>query len=125
MNALALAYLGDAVYELAIREHVLSKGNYRQNVLHTRSVAYVSAIAQAGIVKELEPHLSSEELAVVKRGRNTKGHAAPKNTDVTQYRYSTGFEALIGHLYLNQESERLAEIIEFAINFVEVIRENE
>ena len=119
MNALALAYIGDAVYELAIREHVLSQGNYRQQVLHNRSVAYVSARAQANIVKNLEPELSEDELAVVKRGRNTKGHAAPKNTDVVQYRYSTGFEALIGHLYLNKDQERLQEIINFAISYVE------
>ncbi len=119
MNALALAYIGDAVYELAVREHVLSQGNYRQQVLHNRSVAYVSARAQADIVKNLEPQLSEEELAVVKRGRNTKGHAAPKNTDVVQYRYSTGFEALIGHLYLNKDQARLQEIIDFAISYVE------
>ena len=125
MNALTLAYLGDAVYELAIREHVLSKGNYRQHELHKRSVAYVSAKAQAGIIKELEPQLSDEEIAIVKRGRNTKGHAAPKNTDVTQYRYSTGFETLVGHLYLSKNSERLAEIISFAIEYVEVSAKNE
>ncbi len=125
MNALALAYLGDAVYELAIRKHVLSKGNYRQNVLHNRTVSYVSAKAQASIVKDLERQLSSEELAIVKRGRNTKGHAAPKNTDIIQYRYSTGFEALIGYLYLNDETERLEELIALAINYVEVTTENE
>lgn len=125
MNALALAYLGDAVYELAIREHVLSKGNYRQNILHKRSVAYVSAKAQASIIKALESSLSDEELEIVKRGRNTKGHAAPKNTEVMQYRYSTGFESLIGYLYLNNESERLVEIIDFAINYVEVLIKNE
>jgi ribonuclease-3 family protein len=119
MNALALAYIGDAVYELAVREYVLSQGNYRQSVLHNRSVAYVSAKSQANIVKKLEPLLSDEELAVVKRGRNTKGHAAPKNTEVVQYRYSTGFEALIGYLYLTGNTGRLQEILGFAISYVE------
>ncbi len=119
INALALAYLGDAIYEVYIREHVLLKGNYKQNILHQRSIAYVSAKAQAKIIKEMQSKLTVEENDVVKRGRNMKSNTSPKNTDIIEYRYSTGFEALIGYLYLQGDIKRLENIILMAIECIE------
>lgn len=119
MNALALAYIGDAVYEIYIRKHVLFKGNYKPNILHHRSIAYVSAKSQAKIIQEIQPELFEIEKEIVKRGRNTKSYTSPKNTEIIDYRNSTGFEALIGFLYLQGENERLEQIINKAISLVE------
>ena len=118
LNGLTLAYMGDAVYDLYIRKHLLAKGG-KQNVLHRRAVSYVSAVAQAKIIHFLQPLLTEKELEIVRRGRNAKSYTVPKNTDVIDYRYSTAFEALIGFLYLSDEMERLDEIIEMAIHFIE------
>lgn len=118
LNGLTLAYMGDAVYDLYIRKHLLAKGG-KQNVLHRRAVSYVSAVAQAKIIHFLQPLLTEKELEIVRRGRNAKSYTVPKNTDVIDYRYSTAFEALIGFLYLSDEMERLEEIIEMAIHFIE------
>lgn len=119
INALALAYLGDAIYEVYIREHVLLKGNYKQNILHQRSIAFVSAKAQAKIIKKIQPWLTEEEFDVVKRGRNMKSNTSPKNTDIIDYRYSTGFETLIGYIYLQGNIKRLEDIIQMAIDYIE------
>jgi ribonuclease-3 family protein len=104
---LALAYLGDAIYDLYVRQYVLSLPSRRPNQLHRETSRYVSAKAQAKAVRLLEDALTEEELDLVRRGRNAKAHAAPKNTDVLDYRYSTGFECLIGYLYLCKRYERL------------------
>lgn len=125
MNALALAYIGDAVYEIYIRKHVLFKGNYKPNILHQRAIAYVSAKSQAKIIQELQPELLETEKEVVKRGRNMKSYTSPKNTEIIDYRYSTGFEALIGFLYLQGEEVRLEQIINKAILLVERNTKNE
>ncbi len=119
INALAIAYLGDAIYEVYIREHVLLMGNYKQNILHRRSIAYVSAKAQAKIIKAMQSDLTEEEFDIVKKGRNMKSNTSPKNTDIIDYRYSTGFETLIGYLYLQGNISRLEDIIQKAIDFVE------
>lgn len=118
MNALTLAYMGDAVYELYIRNYVISTGG-RPNVLHHKTISYVSAKAQSRIIHYILPVLTEYEREIVKRGRNAKSYTIPKNTDVIQYRYSTAFEALIGYLYLKKESERLGQIIDMAIQFIE------
>lgn len=119
INALALAYLGDAIYEVYIREHVLLKGNYKQNILHKRTIAYVSAKSQAKIIKRMQLYLTEDELDIVKRGRNMKSNTSPKNTIIIDYRNSTGFETLIGYLYLQGKISRLEEIIQMAINYIE------
>lgn len=119
MNALSLAYIGDAIYEVYIREYVLLKGNYKTNILHKRAIAYVSAKAQAKVVKNLIPELSEEEVQIVKRGRNTKTYTTPKNTRMIDYRFSTGFEALIGYLYLLKNNKRIEELIERSIDIIE------
>ena len=102
INALALAYMGDAVYEQAVREHLLRSGRVRPNVLHKEATRYVSAKSQAAVVKEMlqSGFLTEEEEAVMRRGRNAKSGSVPKNTDVVTYNYSSGFEAVIGYLHL-------------------------
>lgn len=109
LNSLALAYIGDAVYELYVRKNVLTQGKVRPQQLHLRSVKYVTAPAQATAVKAwIEGScLTEEERAVVRRGRNAKSASIPKNIAVEDYRYATAFEALIGYLYLNGNNERL------------------
>lgn len=121
LNSLALAYMGDAVFEKYIRYHLIQTGKVRPNQLHRAATHYVSAKAQAGVIHQIMDNnlLSDEELAVVKRGRNAKSGSVPKNTDVQTYRYSTAFEALIGYLFLAKRQSRLEEIIETAIEIVE------
>jgi ribonuclease III family protein len=113
LNSLALAYMGDAVFELYVRHHLLQSGKVRPNQLHKEATAYVSAKSQAKFLhKMLEMEaLSESEITIVKRGRNAKSGSVPKNTDVQTYRYSTAFEALIGSLYLSGNEERIEELI--------------
>lgn len=113
LNSLALAYMGDAVYELYVRHHLLQSGKVRPNQLHKEATAYVSAKSQAKylhMLMEMEA-LTESEVTIVKRGRNAKSGSVPKNTDVQTYRYSTAFEALIGYLYLAGNEERIEELI--------------
>lgn len=120
LNGLALAYIGDAVYELAIREHLLGAGQTRPNQLHQYATQYVSAKAQAKIMDYFseEEILTEEEESYYKRGRNSKINTKAKNTDIQTYLQSTGFEALIGYLYLTKQEERLNEIINDCIQFI-------
>lgn len=121
LNSLALAYLGDAVFENYIRYHLIQIGKVRPHQLHREATGYVSAKAQAEIIHQMmgQSLLSEEELAVVRRGRNAKSGTVPKNTDVQTYRYATAFEALIGYLFLAKREPRLEELIEIAIRLVE------
>jgi len=121
LNSLALAYMGDAVFENYIRYHLIQSGTVRPNQLHREATKYVSAKAQAAVVHQFIDAgiLSDEEMAVLKRGRNAKSGSVPKNTDVQTYRYSTAFEALLGYLYLANEIIRLEELIKKAITLVE------
>lgn len=113
INIVALAYLGDAIYELYIREELIRKGISKVEELTKEATKYVSAKGQASILKDLmeSDFFTEEELDVIKRGRNYKRSSHPKHTDVVTYKYSTGFEALIGYLYLSEEQERLFEIL--------------
>ena len=121
LNALALAYMGDAVYEQSIREHLLRSGRVKPNILHRQSTTFVSAKAQAMVLKRLteEGFLTEAELAIMRRGRNAKSGSVPKNTDVQTYNFSTAFEAVLGWLYLKEEQARVDEIISYAIEIVE------
>ncbi|MBF8418002.1 Mini-ribonuclease 3 [Heyndrickxia coagulans] len=121
LNSLALAYMGDAVYEEYIRHHVLLQGKTKPNRLHREAIRFVSAKAQAQVLKQMmnEELLTEEETAVVRRGRNAKSGTVPKNTDVQTYRHSTAFEALIGYHYLSGSRERMEALIEKAIGIVE------
>lgn len=121
LNSLALAYMGDAVYDVFIRGHLLESGKTRPNKLHLEATRYVSAKAQAASLKKLmeSGFLSESEQEIARRGRNAKSGTIPKNTDVQTYRHSTALEALIGWLYLADEQERLEELIEQIIGIIE------
>lgn len=127
IKALALAYMGDAVYEQAIREHLLRSGRVKPNVLHREATRYVSAKSQAATLKMMQASgfLTEEEEAVMRRGRNAKSGSVPKNTDVVTYNYSSGFEAVIGFLHLLGRTERVQEMISEAIRFIEMPKEEE
>lgn len=114
INVITLAYIGDAVYELYIRESFLKKGITKVEELQKEVTKYVSAKGQAKILKELiqKEELTEEEIEIVKRGRNYKRSIHPKYTDLGTYKLSTGFETLIGYLYLDNQKERLNEIFQ-------------
>ena len=120
MSPLVLAYLGDTVYESYIREHLIRQNiNRKVNNLHKLAIQYSKAKAQATIIHELEDDLTEEEMKIFKRGRNQKSHTAPKNADIIDYKYATGFEALIGYLYLSEDKERLEYIVKKGIEIIE------
>ena len=112
INIISLAYLGDSVYELFIRESLLKRGIAKVEDLMKESIKYVSAKNQSKILRRLIESniLTEEEKDIVNRGRNYKRSSHPKNTDIITYKMSTGFEALIGHLYL-ENKDRLQEIL--------------
>ncbi len=114
-SPLALAYIGDGVYEIMIRAKVLSRGNMQVNKMHKKSTSLVKAQTQAHMIRLLEPELTDEELAVFKRGRNAKSVTAAKNATIIDYRMATGLEALVGYLYLSERFERLAELISYGL----------
>lgn len=106
-SPLALAFIGDAVYEVYVRARILAEANTSANSLHKKAISYVKASAQAVAAKRMMETLSDDELAAFKRGRNAKSATVPKNADVTDYRYATALEALFGYLYLSGENELL------------------
>ena len=113
INIVTLAYLGDAIYEVFIREKLIKKGISKVDYLTKEATNYVSAKGQANILKKLmeEEFFTEEELDIIKRGRNYKRSSHPRHTDVVTYKYSTGFEALIGYLYFSNNDESLNEIL--------------
>lgn len=115
MNILTLAYLGDAIYEIYIREYLINKGIVKVNDLQKTSIKYVSAKGQAEYLKYFMDNnmLSDDELEIVFRARNHKGTRHPKNTDIITYKYATALEALFGYLYLEKEFERMEELINY------------
>ncbi|EAA0010427.1 TPA: ribonuclease III domain-containing protein [Clostridioides difficile] len=120
MSPLVLAYLGDTVYETYIREYLIRQNTQRKvNDLHKLAIKYVKAKAQATIIYEIEIELTEEESKIYKRGRNQKSNTSPKNADIIDYKHATGFEALVGYLYLNNEIERLQYIINKGIKIIE------
>ncbi|WP_100405975.1 Mini-ribonuclease 3 [Bacillus solitudinis] len=121
LNALALAYMGDAVLDTYVRYYLIAKGKVRPNRLHTEATKYVSAKAQADVLHFLseEGFFSEEEEALIKRGRNAKSGTIPKNTDAATYSYSTAFEALLGFLYLQEKQGRLDEIMMRTFVYIE------
>ncbi|MDF2925306.1 MAG: hypothetical protein K0R57_4220 [Paenibacillaceae bacterium] len=115
LNPLTLAYLGDALYEVFVRQYVISQANYRPNHMHQMSTRFVSAKAQARALERLMSALTEEEADVVKRGRNAKSGTTPKNTDVLVYRHSTAFECLLGYLFFCGRHERLEELMRLSV----------
>lgn len=116
---LVLAYIGDAVYEVFIRTYLISQGSSKVHNLHLKSTAFVKAKAQSDIIHGIMDGLTEEEQDLVRRGRNARSGTIPKNADVTEYKYATGFEALIGYLYLNGRMDRLIGIMKRAVLRVE------
>lgn len=116
INIITLAYLGDSVYELYVRDYLIKKGIAKVEELMKESIKYVSAKNQCRILLNLIDNkiLSEEEIDIVNRGRNYKRSSHPKNTDIITYKMSTGFEALIGDLYL-ENKPRLEEIIKIIL----------
>ena len=110
ISILGLAHVGDAVYELLTRSRLCLEGHSSVMELHKRTVSRVNAAAQAEAVKKLLPHLTEEELAVYKRGRNATVHSVPHHADIGQYHAATGLEALFGWLYLCGRTERLSAL---------------
>lgn len=115
-SALVYAYIGDSVYECYVRKHLISKDISKVKNLQKESLNYVSAVSQRKILEDLENNniLSSEELEIIKWGRNAKGTKA-KHADIITYRYATALECLIGYLYLNNNIERINEIMNFIL----------
>lgn len=114
INVIALAYLGDSIYEVYIRKCLIENGFVKVDDMQKESIKYVSAKAQCKIVSDMieSNFLREDEFDIVKRGRNYKRNIHPKNTDIITYKMSTGFEALIGYLYLKDEN-RLMEVLSF------------
>lgn len=112
-SPLPLAYIGDSVYDLFIRTKIIEKGNRLVTDMHKEAVKFVKAHSQAESVHAIEDKLTEDEVRVLKWGRNAKS-TPPKNADVTDYRYATGFEALIGYLYVSGEEDRLKEVLNMA-----------
>ena len=115
MPPLNWAYVGDCVYELFIRTHLVNNTKLKPHKLHIETVKYVKAQAQAKILNDIYDKLTDDEKEIVRRGRNAENHHLPKNCDVQDYMYSTAFEGLIGYLYLAKQDERLKEILEMTI----------
>lgn len=113
LNPLQLALIGDGVYEVFIRNYILSNNtSLSANKIHIKAIGYVKAKSQSDIMHAIEEKLTQEESTIFKRGRNAKSATVPKNADVRDYRMATGFEALVGYLYLIGNKERL----EFVLN---------
>lgn len=110
-SPLTLAYIGDAVYELVIRSVVVERANRSAHELHKAAVAYVKAETQAAMADALQDMLTEDELAAYKRGRNAKSYTTAKNASVVDYRKATGFEAMVGYLYLMEEEGRVVELV--------------
>ena len=116
-NMLVLAYLGDSIYETYIRKYLIDKGIAKVKELQAESIKYVSAKSQASYLKEMIDNnfFSEEELKIIICARNHKNNHKPKNCDIITYKYATGFEALIGYLYLQEKISRIEEIIDYII----------
>jgi len=117
-SPLALAYIGDAIYEVYVRKVLIENPELSVHKLHKKAIKYVRANAQANIVLTLESELSEEEWLIVKKGRNQKSKTVPKNSDIGDYRYATGFEALIGYLFCMKRFDRLMEVMKRAVEII-------
>lgn len=118
-SPLVLAYIGDCVYDLIIKSMIINRGNKQVNKLHEETSHLVQASAQSLMMRAMQEHLTEEEHAVYKRGRNAKSVSPAKNQSITDYRRATGFEALVGYLYLKRRYERLLELIKVGLDNLE------
>jgi ribonuclease-3 family protein len=117
LNVLSLAYIGDAIYEVYIRKHLIQKGIVKVEQLQKEAVNYVSAKNQAYFLKNMIDNnvFTENEMQIIIRARNHKGNRHPKNTDIITYKHSTGLEAIIGYLYLNNNIERINYIMNYIL----------
>lgn len=114
-SPLSLAYMGDCVFELLIRTMLVSEANQQVNKYHKKAASLVKAEAQAELITRLLPYLTEEESTIYKRGRNAKSHTVAKNATTIDYRMATGFEALIGYLYLSERYERVIDLVKIGL----------
>ena len=115
-SPLTLAYIGDCIYDLVIKSLVISEGNKQVNKLHQETSKLVQASAQSLMMRTMQEHLTEEEHAVYKRGRNAKSVSPAKNQSITDYRRATGFEALLGYLYLKKDYKRLLDLVKIGLD---------
>ncbi len=125
MGGLSLAFIGDSVYDLMIRGYVLSKGDARAELLHRSAVKYANAEFQARAAERLLPELTEEEEAVYRRGRNAHSAHTPKNKSEADYHKATGFEALMGYLYLTGKTQGHYELFDIILTVEKEKKENE
>ncbi len=123
INGAALAYLGDAVLEVITRQYLMSKGMTDVGKMNAAALYFVKATAQSDAVELILPHLSENELAVFKRGRNNHNISIPKSAKAGQYRRATGLEALFAYLYINQKNDRMKEL--YLIGFGNILGEED
>jgi ribonuclease-3 family protein len=119
LSPLVWAYMGDAVYEQYVREHIIMQKMSKNGALHKKAIKYVSANNQLKILKYIEEFLTEDELEIIKRGRNSNPHSHAKNADIVNYKWATGFEALIGYLYLTGNKKRLTQIIDYCFSYID------
>ena len=115
-SPLTLAYIGDSIYDLIIKSLVINHGNKQVNKLHKETSSYVQAKTQSLMMRTMQEYLTEEEHAVYKRGRNAKSISPAKNQSITDYRRATGFEALLGYLYLKKEWKRLLDLVKIGLD---------
>ena len=115
-SPLTLAYIGDCVYDLVIKSLVINAGNKQVNKLHQETSSLVQASTQSLMMRTMQEHLTEEEHAVYKRGRNAKSVSPAKNQSITDYRRATGFEALLGYLYLKKDYKRLLNLVKIGLD---------
>lgn len=115
-SPLALAYIGDSIYDLVIKSLVLNEGSCQVQKLHLKTSSYVKAGTQSLIMRAIQEHLTEEEHTFYKRGRNAKSVSPAKNQSITDYRRATGFEALLGYLYLKKDWKRLLDLVKIGLD---------
>ena len=120
-SPLTLAYIGDCVFDMIIKNLVISHGNKQVNKLHKETSSLVQASAQSLMMRKIQEHLTEEETAVYKRGRNTKSITPAKNQSITDYRRATGFEALLGYLYLKKEWKRMLDLVKIGLDSLKTV----
>ena len=118
-SPLTLAYIGDSIFDLIMKSLVVNEGNQPVQKLHLRTSRFVQASAQSRMMRVLQEELTEEEHAVYKRGRNAKSVSPAKNQSVTDYRRATGFEALLGYLYLKKEWKRMLSLVKMGLVSIE------
>ena len=118
-SPLTLAYIGDSIYDLIIKSLVINRGNKQVQKLHKETSSLVQALAQSMMMRAMQEELTDEERAVYKRGRNAKSVSPAKNQSITDYRRATGFEALIGYLYLKEDWKRMLDLVKIGLDSLE------